>query len=169
MQDVRKQLLQIMDRYKLDMVSAGRSYVKIQKAICSGFFFHAARKDPQEVRRILGLSHLQRLKICGLMPWGAMLRKKVSERYFSLLSCCSHQRRAPHYILCAHTVIMDGRESAYAQGYKTVVEQTPVFIHPSSALFQRQPDWVIYHELVLTSKEYMREVGPLIMIHLCRR
>ncbi len=33
-----------------------------------------------------------------------------------------------------------------------------MFIHPSSALFQRQPDWVIYHELVLTSKEYMREV-----------
>ena len=49
MQDVRKQLLQIMDRYKLDMVSAGGNYVKIQKAICSGFFFHAARKDPQEV------------------------------------------------------------------------------------------------------------------------
>ena len=63
------------------------------QAICSGFFFHAARKDPQE-------------------------------------------------------------------GYKTVVEQTPVFIHPSSALFQRQPDWVIYFELVLTSKEYMREVRP---------
>ena len=39
-----------------------------------------------------------------------------------------------------------------------MVEQTQVFIHPSSALFQRQPDWVIYHELVLTSKEYMREV-----------
>ena len=51
MQDVRKQLLQIMDRYKLDMVSAGGNYVKIQKAICSGFFFHAARKDPQEVSR----------------------------------------------------------------------------------------------------------------------
>ena len=44
------------------------------------------------------------------------------------------------------------------EGYKTVADQTPVFIHPSSALFQRQPDWVIYHELVLTSKEYMREV-----------
>ena len=39
-----------------------------------------------------------------------------------------------------------------------MADQTPVFIHPSSALFQRQPDWVIYHELVLTSKEYMREV-----------
>ena len=46
-----------------------------------------------------------------------------------------------------------------------MVEQTPVFIHPSSALFQRQPDWVIYHELVLTSKEYMREVGP--RLHAC--
>ncbi|GMH39385.1 hypothetical protein BSKO_07283 [Bryopsis sp. KO-2023] len=90
-QDVRKQLLTIMDRYKLEMVSAGRNWRKIQKAICSGFFFHGARKDPQE-------------------------------------------------------------------GYKTVVEQQPVYIHPSSALFQQQPDWVLYHELVLTSKEYMREV-----------
>ncbi len=44
------------------------------------------------------------------------------------------------------------------QGYKTVVEQQPVYIHPSSAVFQQQPDWVIYHELVLTTKEYMREV-----------
>lgn len=39
-----------------------------------------------------------------------------------------------------------------------MVEQQPVYIHPSSALFQMQPDWVIYHELVLTTKEYMREV-----------
>ena len=39
-----------------------------------------------------------------------------------------------------------------------MADQTPVFIHPSSALFQRQPDWVVYFELVLTSKEYMREV-----------
>lgn len=90
-QDVRKQLLAIMDRYKLEMVSAGKNWTKIQKAITSGFFFHASRKDPQE-------------------------------------------------------------------GYKTVVEQQPVYIHPSSALFQQQPDWVLYHELVLTSKEYMREV-----------
>ena len=49
---------------------------------------------------------------------------------------------------------------AALQGYKTVADQTPVFIHPSSALFQRQPDWVVYFELVLTSKEYMREVIP---------
>ncbi|KAI3912517.1 hypothetical protein MKW98_020979 [Papaver atlanticum] len=90
-QDVRKQLLTIMDRYKLDVVCAGKNFTKIRKAIAAGFFFHAARKDPQE-------------------------------------------------------------------GYRTLVENQPVYIHPSSALFQRQPDWVIYHELVMTTKEYMREV-----------
>lgn len=82
--------LLLLLRYKLDVVTCGRNFVKIQKAICSGFFFHAARKDPQE-------------------------------------------------------------------GYRTIVENQPVFIHPSSALFQRQPDWAIYHELVMTTKEYMRE------------
>jgi ATP-dependent RNA helicase DHX8/PRP22 len=33
-----------------------------------------------------------------------------------------------------------------------------VYIHPSSAIFNRQPEWVVYHELVQTTKEYMREV-----------
>src|SRR3569833_2506436 len=30
-----------------------------------------------------------------------------------------------------------------------------VFLHPSSALFGKQAEWVLYHELVLTTKEYM--------------
>lgn len=41
------------------------------------------------------------------------------------------------------------------EGYKTLVEQTPVHLHPSSALFGKSPDYVIYHTLLLTSKEYM--------------
>jgi len=90
-QDVRKQLLTIMDRYKLELTSAGKNYTKVRKAICSGYFMHAAKKDPQE-------------------------------------------------------------------GYKTMDEGQVVYIHPSSALFNRNPEWVIYHELVLTTKEYMREV-----------
>ncbi|KAK7010900.1 ATP-dependent RNA helicase DHX8 [Biomphalaria glabrata] len=93
-QDVRKQMLGIMDRHKLDVVSCGKNTVRVQKAICSGFFRNAAKKDPQE-------------------------------------------------------------------GYKTIVDSQVVYIHPSSALFNRQPDWVIYHELVLTTKEYMREVTAI--------
>ncbi|GFG39654.1 hypothetical protein Cfor_02961 [Coptotermes formosanus] len=93
-QDVRKQLLGIMDRHKLDVVSAGKNTVRIQKTVCSGFFRNAAKKDPQE-------------------------------------------------------------------GYRTLVDSQVVYIHPSSALFNRQPEWVIYHELVQTTKEYMREVTTI--------
>jgi ATP-dependent RNA helicase DHX8/PRP22 len=89
--DVRKQLFTIMERYKLPILNASGDFTRIRKAICAGFFAHAARRDPKE-------------------------------------------------------------------GYKTQVEGQSVFIHPSSALFNKNPEWVIYHELVLTSKEYMREV-----------
>lgn len=90
-QDIRNQLIGIMDRYRLDVVSAGRNYDRIRKAICSGFFAHAAKKDPQE-------------------------------------------------------------------GWKTLIEGQTVYVHPSSALWNKGPEWVVYHTLVMTSKEYMREV-----------
>uniref|UniRef100_A0A7R9WWN5 DEAD-box helicase OB fold domain-containing protein n=1 Tax=Craspedostauros australis TaxID=1486917 RepID=A0A7R9WWN5_9STRA len=90
-QDVRKQLVTIMDRYRLLLMSAGKNYKLICKAIAAGFFTNAAKKDPQE-------------------------------------------------------------------GYKTLVDQNPVYIHPSSALFNKNPEYLIYHELVLTTKEYMRNI-----------
>jgi ATP-dependent RNA helicase DHX8/PRP22 len=41
-----------MDRFRLPVVSCGnnhtKEYTKIRKAICAGFFYHAARKDPTE-------------------------------------------------------------------------------------------------------------------------
>jgi len=66
----------------------------VRRAICSGFFRNAAKKDPQE-------------------------------------------------------------------GYKTLVEGTPVYIHPSSALFNRNPEWCIYHELILTTREYCHNVTAI--------
>jgi len=93
-QDVRKQLLGIMDRYKHDIVSCGRNYKKVCRALVGGYFRNAAKKDPQE-------------------------------------------------------------------GYKTLLEGTPVYIHPSSSLFNQNPEWVIYHEIVFTTKEYMREVTAI--------
>jgi hypothetical protein len=62
-------------RYKLDISAAGKNYNRIRRAITSGFFTNAAKKDPTE-------------------------------------------------------------------GYRTMVEGQPVYIHPSSALFNRNPDWV---------------------------
>mmetsp|Transcript_4542 Transcript_4542/g.708 ORF Transcript_4542/g.708 Transcript_4542/m.708 type:complete len:86 (+) Transcript_4542:237-494(+) len=45
-QDVRKQMVGILDKYRLPVKSAGRNHSKIRKAIASGLFFHAAKKDP---------------------------------------------------------------------------------------------------------------------------
>ncbi|KAL3617822.1 Pre-mRNA-splicing factor ATP-dependent RNA helicase DEAH1 [Castilleja foliolosa] len=45
--------------------------------------------------------------------------------------------------------------------YRTVKHPQTVHIHPSSGLAQVLPRWLIYHELVLTSKEYMRQVTEL--------
>lgn len=93
-QDIRKQLIAIMERYKLEVKSCCKDYPRVRKAITAGFFAHVARKDPKE-------------------------------------------------------------------GYKTLIDNQTIFIHPSSALFNKSPEWVVYHELVLTSKEYMREVTAI--------
>ncbi|XP_020969245.1 pre-mRNA-splicing factor ATP-dependent RNA helicase DEAH1-like isoform X2 [Arachis ipaensis] len=45
--------------------------------------------------------------------------------------------------------------------YRTVKHPQTVNIHPSSGLAQVLPRWVVYHELVLTTKEYMRQVTEL--------
>ncbi|KAH8695928.1 pre-mRNA-splicing factor ATP-dependent RNA helicase-like protein cdc28 [Talaromyces proteolyticus] len=45
--------------------------------------------------------------------------------------------------------------------YRTVKNNQTVYLHPSSTLFEVNPKWVIYFELVLTSKEYMRSNMPL--------
>ena len=47
-QDVRKQLLGIMDRYKHDILSCGKNYNRVRRAVTSGYFRHAAKKDPQD-------------------------------------------------------------------------------------------------------------------------
>jgi len=88
--DVRKQLITIVDRYKLNVQSCGKNYGLVRRAICAGYFRDACRRDPQE-------------------------------------------------------------------GYRTLSDNQQVYMHPSSALYNRNPEWVVYHELVLTTKEYIRD------------
>jgi pre-mRNA-splicing factor ATP-dependent RNA helicase DHX16 len=43
--------------------------------------------------------------------------------------------------------------------YRTIKNPTAVSIHPGSSLSKELlPKWAVYHELVLTSKEFMRTV-----------
>lgn len=89
--DVREQLVGLMQRVEIEMVSGLPETINIRKAITSGYFYHIAR-----------------------------------------LSKGGH--------------------------YKTVKHNQTVMIHPNSALFEELPRWVLYHELVFTTKEYMRSV-----------
>ncbi|CUM67886.1 uncharacterized protein PRCAT00005597001 [Priceomyces carsonii] len=87
-QEVRRQITTIMQKYKHMLVSCGADTDRVRKTICSAYFKHAAKRDPQE-------------------------------------------------------------------GFKTIVEQLPVSLHPSSSLFGKNPEFVVYHSLILTTKEYM--------------
>ena len=45
--------------------------------------------------------------------------------------------------------------------YKTVKQRHTVQVHPSSCLFDETPRWLIYHQIISTSREYMREIMPI--------
>lgn len=89
--DVREQLVGLMQRVEIDMVTCLPETVNIRKAITAGYFYHISR-----------------------------------------LSKGGH--------------------------YKTIKHNQTVMIHPNSSLFEELPRWVLYHELVFTTKEYMRQV-----------
>ncbi|KAF3988493.1 hypothetical protein FT663_03953 [Candidozyma haemuli var. vulneris] len=93
--DVRKQLGQIMKRFRIPIDSCGSDTIAVRKAFCSGFFRNSAKRDPHE----------------GI--------------------------------------------------YNTLVDQTPVSMHPSSALFGKSCEYVIYHTVLLTTKEYMHCVSTI--------
>ena len=102
--DVRQQVSGLMDRFTLPIVSCGRKYTAVRKAITAGFFTHIAKRAQD--------------------------------------------------------------------GFQTLIEGQTVYMHPSSSLFQRSPDWVLYHELVLTTKEYMRNcmvIEPKWLVELAPR
>lgn len=50
------------------------------------------------------------------------------------------------------------RRNNTRDGYERIIDKAPVYIHPSSSLFQRAPEWVLYHEITLTSREYMKSI-----------
>uniref|UniRef100_A0A7S3JRX4 RNA helicase n=1 Tax=Aureoumbra lagunensis TaxID=44058 RepID=A0A7S3JRX4_9STRA len=95
-QDVRRQLVAIMERYKMKLEISKRASIQVARAFVAGFFTNAAKKGTTD--------------------------------------------------------------SGHGQGYSTLVEGTTVHIHPSSSLYNKKPEWLIYHELVLTSKEYMHHI-----------
>ena len=44
------------------------------------------------------------------------------------------------------------------ESYRSIKHNQVMYIHPSSVIFGSQPRWVIYFELMFTTKEYMRQI-----------
>ncbi|RVE67907.1 hypothetical protein OJAV_G00086520 [Oryzias javanicus] len=80
-----------------------------------------------------------------------------------------------HQVVCLRQIVLAGlgdhlarriREEEllhpkWRNGYKTPLLDDPVFIHPSSALFKKLPEFVVYQEITETSKMYMRGVSAV--------
>ncbi|GFS92065.1 probable ATP-dependent RNA helicase DHX37 [Nephila pilipes] len=49
-------------------------------------------------------------------------------------------------------------DKSLKNAYKCLISEDPVFIHPSSIMFERLPNYVTYNEMVHTSKFYMKGV-----------
>lgn len=80
---------------------------------------------------------------------------KIMERYKHPIVSCGRDTAKVRQALCSGFFRNSARKDPQ-EGYKTLIEGTPVYLHPSSALFGKQAEWVIYNTLVLTSKEYMQ-------------
>uniref|UniRef100_A0A8W4FNX7 DEAH-box helicase 37 n=1 Tax=Sus scrofa TaxID=9823 RepID=A0A8W4FNX7_PIG len=52
-------------------------------------------------------------------------------------------------------------DEKWKNAYKTPLLDEPVFIHPSSVLFKELPDFVVYQEIVETTKMYMKGVSTV--------
>ncbi|NXN21385.1 DHX37 helicase, partial [Nycticryphes semicollaris] len=52
-------------------------------------------------------------------------------------------------------------DDKWKNAYKTALLDDPVFIHPSSVLFKQLPEFVVYQEIVETTKMYMKGVSAV--------
>jgi ATP-dependent RNA helicase DHX8/PRP22 len=83
--------------------------------------------------------------------------KTIMDSYKLPIINCSKDFKRLRKAICAGFFDHASRKDPQ-EGYKTLLDSHQVYIHPSSSLFNKGPEWVVYHELVMTSKEYMREV-----------
>lgn len=80
---------------------------------------------------------------------------KIMELYKHPIVSCGCNTQKVRQASCAGFFRNSARKDPQ-EGYKILTEGTRVYFHPGSALFGKQAEWVIYHELLLTTREYMR-------------
>lgn len=81
--------------------------------------------------------------------WSAGISRSVSGAAFSLWAKS-----------CGTETFQNAARMAPDGTYRSAREGAVLHVHPSSVMFTRQPatGWVIYHEVVETSKSFMRDL-----------
>jgi len=79
----------------------------------------------------------------------------IMSRYKHKVVSCGRNTMKVRQALCSGFFRNSARKDP-SEGYRTLIEGTPVYMHPSSALFGKPAEHVIFHTLVMTTKEYMQ-------------
>lgn len=80
-----------------------------------------------------------------------------------------------HQVVCLRQIVLAGLgdhlarraqaedilDAKWNNAYKTCLMDDPVFIHPTSALFKKLPEFVVYQEIMETTKMYMRGLSAV--------
>ncbi|XP_017979400.1 PREDICTED: probable pre-mRNA-splicing factor ATP-dependent RNA helicase DEAH9 isoform X2 [Theobroma cacao] len=86
--------------------------------------------------------------------------KRIALRLGIVLKSCERDTQLVRKAVTAGFFANACRLEAFSHSgmYKTIRGFQEVYIHPSSVLFRVNPKWVIYHSLVSTDRQYMRNV-----------
>ncbi|XP_028081046.1 probable pre-mRNA-splicing factor ATP-dependent RNA helicase DEAH9 isoform X1 [Camellia sinensis] len=89
--------------------------------------------------------------------------RRIALRIGMVLKSCESDMQAVRKAVTAGFFANACRLEAFSHSgmYKTLRSSQEVYIHPSSVLFRVNPKWVIYHSIVSTDRQYMRNVISL--------
>ncbi|GAV78777.1 Helicase_C domain-containing protein/HA2 domain-containing protein/OB_NTP_bind domain-containing protein [Cephalotus follicularis] len=86
--------------------------------------------------------------------------RRIAQRLGIVLKSCERDMQVVRKAVTSGFFANACQLEAYSHGgmYKTIRGSQEVYIHPSSVLFRVNPKWIIYHSLVSTDRQYMRNV-----------
>ncbi|KAL8460585.1 hypothetical protein ACS0TY_032202 [Phlomoides rotata] len=86
--------------------------------------------------------------------------RRIAQRLGTVLKSCEGDMQVVRKAVTAGFFANACRLEAFSHNglYKTIRSSQEVYIHPSSVLFRVNPKWVIFHSIVSTDRQYMRNV-----------
>ncbi|KAI5950699.1 PRP22 [Candida theae] len=93
------------------------------------------------------------------------LQTIMTKHKYAIDSCGNDLDAIRKCLCCGYFKNVAKRDSG--EGYKTLSKNESVYLHPSSSQFGKSPEYVLYHAIVMTSREYMHNVSVIDPEWLC--